>query len=420
MPDLVPVTDPQLLQQLETAPQPTVQPVTDPALLTQLNQSEQPQTFMQKLGQTWPARLAKDVYSAAKLPGDIYAGNTQIDLNNPEFMKRVTTLGGVTPVGTLPSVTSATPSVSNLIQEGGKQIDEAVNSGLMFPQQKIQAGIDAIRKQLPDRRVAEDTHATLDALESKVQSGAPITFSDIKQTRDELLDLQANAAKSTSRTAATDLRAATAAKHGLDDIVAGTPEGDQFIAGNANVSGGKQAESLDKRLYRSELRASAANSGKNIGNTIRQNVASMLLSKDARAMPPEARSMAENIVYGSGPENFMRHYGNLLGGGGGLGQAITMGGSGVLGYLASGGSPTVTGIAATAGPIVGSLLKHGANEAAISHMEALSNVLRANTPLGETATRGNYLNGVMPSTAAAKAALIRALMGQSPYSPIGQ
>jgi len=412
MADFVPVTDPEILQQLNAG---APRPVTDPKILGQLNGDEsKPKTFMDKLGQTWPARMAKDIYSAAKLPGDVYSGQTKVDPSNPEFMNRVTTLGGVAPVGTLPSVMSAAPSVKQLVQTGGNQIRGAVESGAVIPPNKMQEAITTIRQQLPDRRVSEDTHAALDALEQKV---GPLTFKDFKQSRDELLDVQANASRSTGRTAATDLRAATMAKHSLDDVVRGTPEGEQFITGNANVTGGKQAEGLDKRLYRSELRSAAANSGRNIGNSIRQNVASMLLSRDARGMSPETIQQAEKIVYGSGPENFMRHWGNVLGGGGGLGQALTIAGSGGLGYLASGGSPTVAGIAATGGPVIGALLKHGANEAAISHLEALSNMLRSNTPLGQTVNRGNYLGGAMPSSTAAKAALIRALLAQQTQQP---
>lgn len=406
------VTDPDILNQLNSATPAGMQPVTDPNVLAQLNDNQP--TIWDRLGKTWPARMANDIYSAAKLPGDVYSGETQVDPSNSEFMSRVTNLAGISPVGSMPAVISAAPSVKSLIETGGQQIGDAVNSGMVIPPTKIQEAIDTIRQQLPDRRVSEDTHAALDALEQKT---GPLTFKDFKQSRDELMDVQANAAKSTGRTAATDLRAATIAKHSLDDIISGTPEGDQFMTGNANVSGGKQAENLDKRLYKSELRSSAANSGKNIGNTIRQNVASMLLSKDARGMTPDTVQQAENIVYGSSPENFMRHWGNVLGGGGGLGQALTMAGSGSLGYLASGGSPTMAGIAATAGPLIGTLMKHGANEAAVSHLEALSNALRSNTPLGQTATRGNLLSGEMPSSAAAKAALIRALMTNQTQQP---
>jgi hypothetical protein len=405
-----PVTDPDILAQLN-APQ----AVTDPNVLSQLN--EQP-TFLDKLGQTWPARMAKDIYSGMTLPGDVYAGKTAVDVTDPQFMQRLEGLASVAPVGTLPSVTTSAPSVKQLIETGGKQIKEAVQSGAQFEPNRVQSAIDDIRSAIKGRRVSEDTHGVLDDLEQKVQTGEPITFADIDKTRDELLAVQQNAVRSTARTAATDLRSATIAKHGLDDVVRGTPEGEQYLSGMANVTGGKQAETLDKRLYRAELRSSAANSGQNIGNTIRSNVASMLLSpRESGGLGPELRQQAENVVYGSRPENFMRSWGNTLGGGGGLGRTWSAGLGGLAGYLASGGSPTLTGIAALGAPMIGSVLKHGANELAISHLEALSNAMRSGTPLGQVVNRGDYLGGVPASTNIAKSALIRALMTQSPYYP---
>jgi GNAT superfamily N-acetyltransferase len=53
----------------------------------------------QALGQTWPARLAKDIYSAVTLPGDAYQGNVSMwgddGHTNPEVIKRSADLGGV-------------------------------------------------------------------------------------------------------------------------------------------------------------------------------------------------------------------------------------------------------------------------------------------------------------------------------------
>ena len=56
MADPIPVTDPNILQQLnagsETVPT-GMQPVSDPSVLAQLNGEQQP-TLMDNLGQTWP------------------------------------------------------------------------------------------------------------------------------------------------------------------------------------------------------------------------------------------------------------------------------------------------------------------------------------------------------------------------------
>lgn len=38
------------------------------------NLPPQPRSIWDKLGETWPAKLAKSLYGAATLPGDVYAG----------------------------------------------------------------------------------------------------------------------------------------------------------------------------------------------------------------------------------------------------------------------------------------------------------------------------------------------------------
>ena len=423
-----PVTDPNILQQLNNGSNVPV-PVTDPNILSQLNAEKQPPTILDKLAETWPARLAKDIYSSAKLPGDVYSGVTQVDPSNPEFMSRVTTLGGMAPVGTLPSVMSAAPSAKQLVGTGGNLIQQAEDSGLTFTGKGASAGIQDIRSQIPRPERAPDTHEALNNLAKKAEIGDNITIKDILNTRGELRDVQSDAAKGRLRTSESELRAATIAKKLLDDFGNAPPEsvvsGDPKLVarllseGNQNVSAGKLAETLDRKQYVSELKAATANSGQNLENTIRRNIANLII-KEGRTMSPEVRDAAEQVAFGTNLENSMRSWGNTLGGGGGLGRAITMGGAGALAYMGTGGNPTLTGIAAGAFPVAGSLLKHGATTAAINHLDALSNMLRSNTPLGKTITRGNYFSGVEPSIPAAKAALIRSLLQQSPYPPTNQ
>lgn len=414
------VTDPDILAQLN-APQ----PVSDPAVLAQLNQPQAAPTFMQKLGQTWPAQLAKDVWSGITLPGDVYQGNTQVNPSDPEFMKRVTSLGAVTPVGTLPSAAASAPSAKQLIQHGGNQLQQVENSDLVFTPGGTLSGIQTIRQNIPRPERAPDTHEVINNLAKKAEFGSNISIKDILNTRNELRDVQSDAGKGRLRTSESELNAATTAKHLLDDfgnapaetVVSGNPSEVARLLqeGNQNVSAGKLAEGLNKKLFISEVKAASANSGQNLENTIRRKVGDMALSREGRMMPPDVRDMAFNVAFGSGPENFMRKWGNRLGGGQGLGWAATTGIGAGLGYLGSGGSPTVAGMAAVGAPIIGGLLKRGATEAAVSHLAALSNALRANTPLGPTMNRANALAGIPEGSAQAHAALIRALT--QPYSP---
>jgi hypothetical protein len=396
-------------------------------------QPQQPQTFMDKLGQTWPARMAKDIYSGVTLPGDVYSGKTQVDPSNPEFMGRATGLAGIAPVGMMPSVIEAAPSASMLKSVGGQQMEQVRNSGLVFNPEGTINGVQTIKDNIVRQERAPETHEILDNLRKKAEVGQPTTIQDILKTRDELRDVQAEAGKGKGRLKESELGAATTAKHLLDDfgnanpntVISGNPAATAKLLdmANKNLAGGLQSEGLDRRLYASELRAASANSGQNIGNTIRRNVASMLLSPEGRMMRPDVRQQAENVAYGTGPENTLRSFGNTFGGGGGLGRYITGAGAGALAYLASGGSPTITGIATTALPIAGTLAKHASNEMAVSHLAALSEALRSGTPLGATYNRGVFAPGGLkfPGTSeaanAAKAALVRALMTSSPYYP---
>ena len=50
------------------------------------------------LGQTWPARMAKSAWEAAKLPGDVYAGRA--DPLSEEGIGRAADLGGLVMGGT--------------------------------------------------------------------------------------------------------------------------------------------------------------------------------------------------------------------------------------------------------------------------------------------------------------------------------
>lgn len=56
------------------------------------------QSLMEKLAETWPARLARSVYGAVTLPGDVYAGRT--DPNSDEGIGRAADLAGLVMGGT--------------------------------------------------------------------------------------------------------------------------------------------------------------------------------------------------------------------------------------------------------------------------------------------------------------------------------
>lgn len=58
-----------------------------------------PRSFLEKLGQTWPARMAQDAYSAFQLPGQVYRGEVPVTgpdgRSNPDVIIRAADLAGM-------------------------------------------------------------------------------------------------------------------------------------------------------------------------------------------------------------------------------------------------------------------------------------------------------------------------------------
>ena len=75
------------------------------------------QTMIDTLMQTWPARMAQDAWSAAKLPGDVYQGNVNMygpdGHTNPEVINRAADLAGMVTLGA-----GAVPGSANELRAG--------------------------------------------------------------------------------------------------------------------------------------------------------------------------------------------------------------------------------------------------------------------------------------------------------------
>jgi len=79
--------------------------------------------FLSLLGQTWPARTAKDAIAALLLPGDVYAG--RIDPMSDEGIKKATGLAGLmmgAPLGGAPSGALGSGAVRPAIRDIAEQL----------------------------------------------------------------------------------------------------------------------------------------------------------------------------------------------------------------------------------------------------------------------------------------------------------
>ncbi len=156
-------------------------------------------------------------------------------------------------------------------------------------------------------------------------------------------------------------------------------------------------EALDKRLARADLRAAGADSGMNVGNKIRQKVADLLLSNEAKYLPPETKADLEKIVRGTWTQNGMRHVANLLGGGGGLGMLAGAG----AGYEAGGWQ------GALAGAALGRGLRIGNNISVSRQAQRTAEAIRRRSPLGQS------MPPILPpKTSVALSAILPALLAR--------
>lgn len=223
--------------------------------------------------------------------------------------------------------------------------------------------------------------------------------------------------------------AAARAIRGLDEfigsdnqasVVAGTATdaANALKSANANFAAAKRSDMLTGVERAADLRAAAANSGANTGNAIRQRIASALLKpKDASGYSPSEIAALERIVTGTPAQNATRYVGNLLGGGGGMGQMLTTAIGAGGGAAAGGGIGAAIGAAAPVA--IGTASKSISNSLTRKALQAADEAVRARSPLYE-AMKANAPLEVARQTRAEQ--IIRALLmsgGQQNSQPSG-
>lgn len=84
------------------------------------------QTILQHLMQTWPARMAQSAWSAAKLPGDVYAG--RVDPMSQDAINRASDLAGLVMGSTFAASPAGAVGVGPVKRGGPSNYDDAVAS----------------------------------------------------------------------------------------------------------------------------------------------------------------------------------------------------------------------------------------------------------------------------------------------------
>jgi hypothetical protein len=218
--------------------------------------------------------------------------------------------------------------------------------------------------------------AALDTVRELQNAPGPVSVADIDSVRKAL----GQVGKSGIPTA--DSVAANKAIAHLDDFLPNLNQSD-LLAGDAtqanqimqdargNWAAAKRSDMLNTKIDSAELQAASANSGHNLENALRQRMRSVLTSpKLSRGLSSDERTAIEGFVKGGPVTNVVRHIGNYLGGGGGLGHLITTGAGAAVAGLPG----------AIAAPAAGLALRAFSNMNAASKVRALDTLLRSRSP----------------------------------------
>lgn len=417
--------------------------------------------------QTWPEKALRGLVGAAtdaaKLPGDVYTGKTKMELptvsddpTSPDFVGNAGPSGNVmndavipramnfatmaTPVNpavragdrAIPGVAGAAtekvkppvPSAQELKAAGGADIQAAKNSGLEVTASSVGDWSRKVQQELFDSGVhptlAGNTHKILKELED-APPGSFSTAANLQSLRETLQSV----AQNFNADAAKDQLAASRAIKSLDefipnlnpkDILAGTAAATQkmFETGRGNYAAAFRSNDLTGKLdraktgilERAEGRAQAANSGRNLDNSIRSRVESLLeRPKEVSGFSDKELEALNSVVAGGPVRNSSRYISGWLGGGGGIGQSSAAA-IGAAAGASVGGVPGAF-IGAAAPTVAGSALKSVANALAKRDLARADELVRMRSPLYKEALKAA---DTMPAHLGKKAAIAKLLL----------
>lgn len=297
----------------------------------------------------------------------------------------------VTAPETVANAAKVIPSTEQIANAAGKGYDAIRDSKVIIDPSHAGALADRIEGALKAEGYRPVTNtpgagvfSIIDELRNP-QSGHTLLGSDLKLSQASTpADIEAVRKALNVAGADPQARGAVAiAKNAIDDFYKTLPDSGAVVSGDAsNLAGtAEQARANTAALKKSQtvtgveeaadLRTAATNSGKNYDNAVRQRFATILSNpKLRRGFSPDELDQMENIVRGNIVGNTARRIGNVLGGGGGLGQAVATG----IGAEAAGP------MGAAGVSLLGSALKGIENASQARNVAKLDEMIRASAP----------------------------------------
>lgn len=372
---------------------------------------------------------------AFMLPGQVMKG--EVDPTSPEGIERAAEFASmVTPINpavragewAIPGVRNSlkkpdlkAPTALELREASDGLYEQAKEMGAEYSSQAVADVAKRVQSKLEEDGVISELAPKAFATLGKLQSPPEDSIATISG-----LDAARRVFGHIGRdfTNPTEQLASGRAQRAIDDFLGGPPDG-SFLPENleavqgasraindarGNYAAHKRSLSLAGIEDAADLRAAAANSGQNSGNALRQRIASLILNpKASSGFTGDEKAALEGVVKGSRGANATRYLGNLLGGGGGLGAALTGGLAGTAAAIGT-GNPAMSAIG-VATPIFGAATKKVSNRLTEKALHAVDEATRKRSPLYEKMVQGAAREANLP---AKKLAAIRALiMGAS-------
>lgn len=254
-------------------------------------------------------------------------------------------VGEYTPSFLAPGSKSAkpvTPTTQELKTAASSGYDVARDMGVTYSSDAVKNMASGIESSLnQEGRIGElnpETFALLKKLQNPPDDSF-VTLDSLQALRRRFGDVAGSPdpAKSAAASIAINKLDDFLERGGMDQfaqapLLAGSPSAEGTAAQQAagilkaargNSAAAFRANDIADLSDKAQLRAAAANSGRNIGNTLRQRLASLLSSNTGtRGYSPEEIAAMEKVVEGTPTTNTLRSVSNKLGGGGGAAQTL--------------------------------------------------------------------------------------------------
>lgn len=331
-----------------------------------------------------PLASAEHAIGTAIAP-DIAAKDNPAEMYNTAKGDVDTAMMGLRPSGATPigarTITPPVPSIEDISSAAKAGFQNVQQSGAAVTSNAVGKmaldGENKLRGMGLRPKAAPETFDILSELQNPPANSVG-TIGDLHEAR------QALGQAASSPDPRERLAASTAINH-LDDYLSNIPAADiatgdpatvatilkQSIANYATM---KKAGDVSLRGEKALNNASAANSGMNLENNIRQQLKQIANNpKLQRGFTAQELSYIKKTARGTIPADAIRTLGNFLGGGGGLGAMLTAG----AGAMAA-------GPAGLAAPLAGAALKSLGNSMTARKLAALNQMIRARSPLAQS------------------------------------